>query len=188
MLKHHPLARRAARLASRLFAPLTAGVVRLFVGLLRLLGPDRASALGGALMRFLGPFTPAHRTAKRNLAHVMPEKPEAERAAILSASWDNLGRTVCEYPFLQTLMDYDYHAPGKAVRTEVKGEDQFIALLESRRPAIIFSAHLGNWELPGVVAARYGLDVTIVFRPPNNKAVARAIDRVNRILEAFVAS
>ena len=66
----------------------------------------------------------------------------------------------------------------KTFRAEVVGVEQFISLLDSKKPAIIFAAHLANWELPGVVAARYGLDTTIVFRPPNNKAVARAIEVV----------
>jgi KDO2-lipid IV(A) lauroyltransferase len=176
VLKHNPFVRRLVRRTSDLFAPITAGLVRLYMGGLRLLGPDRASAFGGAMMRAVGPLVPAHRTAKRNLRAAFPEKSDAELKAILYASWDNLGRTVNEYAFLQQLMDFDYHAPEKAVRTEVVGVEQFISLIESERPAIIFSAHLANWELPGVVAARYGLDTTIVFRPPNNKAVARAIE------------
>ncbi len=170
--------RRAARLASDLLAPVTAVVVRLAMAALRFAGPDRASAWGGAAMRLLAPLAPANRTAKRNILAAFPDKTDAERAAILRGSWDNLGRTVCEYPFLHRLMDYDYAAPDRPARTEVVGVDQFIALLESGRPAIIFSAHLGNWELPGVAAARYGLETTIVFRPPNNKAVARAVEIV----------
>lgn len=176
MLKHH--LRRFVRWLSDFFAPLTAGFVRLYVGVMRLLGPDRASAFGGAMMRTLGPLVPAHRTAQRNLRAAFPEKSDAELARILRATWTNLGRTMAEYPFLQELMDFDYHTPEKTGRTEVIGVEQFISLMESQKPAIIFAAHLANWELPGVVAARYGLDTAIVFRPPNNKAVARAIEVV----------
>ncbi|WP_342362873.1 lipid A biosynthesis lauroyl acyltransferase [Terrarubrum flagellatum] len=174
----NPNARRAIRALSDLFAPVTGLIVRGYMGFLRMIGPDRASAMGGFLMRKLGPLVPAHRTAKRNLEAVFPEKSEEERARILRDSWDNLGRTMTEYPFLQELMDFDYHTPERRGRTDVVGVDQFISLLDHKKPAIIFAAHLGNWELPGVAAARYGLDTTIVFRPPNNKAVARAIEIV----------
>lgn len=176
MLKHY--VRKLVRATSDLFAPVTALLVRLYIGLLRLMGPDRASAFGGFMMRMLGPLVPAHRTAQQNLRAAFPEKSEEERARILSASWDSLGRTMTEYPFLQQLMDFGSQAPEKRSRTEVVGVEQFVALSESGKPAIIFAAHLANWELPAVAAARYGLDVTIVFRPPNNKAVARAIEIV----------
>ncbi|MBN9064437.1 MAG: lipid A biosynthesis lauroyl acyltransferase [Rhizobiales bacterium] len=174
VLKHY--LRRFVRRMSDVFAPATAVLVRAYVGLLRLMGPDRASAFGGFMMRMIGPLAPAHRVAQENLRAAFPEKSEAERARILRGSWDSLGRTMTEYPFLQQLMDFDYQAPDPNSRTEVAGVDQFIALLESGKPAIIFAAHLANWELPAVAAARYGLDMNIVFRPPNNKAVARAIE------------
>lgn len=153
-----------------------AGLVKAFFALLRLLGPDRASALGGALTRKIGALLPVNRVGLQNLRAAYPEKSEAEIRAILAGAWDNLGRTVAEYPFLQQLFDFDYNDPGKATRTEVVGIDQFIALLESDKPAIVFSAHLANWEMVAVAAARYGLDTTVVFRPPNNIAASRAVE------------
>lgn len=94
---------------------------------------------------------------------------------MLRGAWDNLGRTIAEYPFLQELFDYDYHNPDKPSRTEVVGVENFLTLLNDEKPAIIFSAHLANWEMVAVAAQRYGLDTTVVFRPPNNPAAARAV-------------
>ncbi|HRJ69973.1 MAG TPA: hypothetical protein PK812_10215, partial [Beijerinckiaceae bacterium] len=47
--------------------------------LARALGPERASAVGGAITRTLGPLLPVHRVALANIAAAFPEKLEAER-------------------------------------------------------------------------------------------------------------
>lgn len=165
-----------ARRASDLAAPLTSVAVKAIFAFLRALGPDRAGNLGAGMLRGVAPLIPANRTAIANIAAAFPDMSAAERERIRRESWENLGRTVCEYPFLQELMDFDYDNPGRASRTEVVGIENFIRLLDEKKPAIIFSAHLANWEMPAVASARYGLDTTVVFRPPNNIAAARAVE------------
>jgi KDO2-lipid IV(A) lauroyltransferase len=154
-------------------------VIRILVWLARALGPRRATAAGAKLLRTLGPLLPAHRTALANLRAVFPDMPEAQRRAIAREAWDNLGRTGAEYAHLDTLFDYDPAATGP-LRTEVDGIEHFFALRDDGQPGLIFSAHLANWELPAICAARFGLDATAVFRPPNNPAAARLVQEVRR--------
>src|SRR5690606_10371733 len=40
------------------------------------------------------------------------------------------------------------------------------------KPHIIFTAHLGNFELLPVAGATFGMKVTALFRPPNNPYIA----------------
>jgi KDO2-lipid IV(A) lauroyltransferase len=152
-------------------------LVRGLFALGRRLGPERSSDLGGALARRLGPRLPVHRTAIANLKAAYPDRPEAELTRIALQAWENLGRTSGEYPHLGTLFDFDPERRD-AGRIEVEGIDDFVALREDGRPGIIFSAHLGNWELPAICAARFGLEATAVFRAPNDPAVARLIGEV----------
>ena len=154
-------------------------VIRALVALARALGPARSTAVGATLLRKVGPLLPAHRTVLANLRAAFPEMPEAERRDIAMAAWDNLGRTGAEYAHLDTLFDYDPAAAGP-LRTEVEGIEHFFALRDDGRPGLIFSAHLANWELPAICAARFGLEATAVFRPPNNVAAARLVQEVRR--------
>src|SRR5690606_6117037 len=121
--------------------------VRAVFGFARLIGPDRSGDFGAALARTIGPLLPAHKTALANIRAVYPQKSAAEAKAIARGAWDNLGRTGGEYPHLSRLFDFDPEAaePG---RVEVDGIDHFLALRDDGKPGIIFSAHLGNWELP----------------------------------------
>jgi Kdo2-lipid IVA lauroyltransferase/acyltransferase len=153
------------------------GVVRGVFALARALGPDRSSAVGGAIARRLGPLLPQHRIGLENLRAAFPGKSEAEIRAILAGAWENIGRLGAEYPHLGQLFDYDHYS-GEIGRIEVDGIEHFIALAEDGKPALIFSAHLANWELPPICAARYGLDATVVFRPPNEPAAAHVLHEI----------
>ena len=169
------LKRSWPRLAGYAMIPL----IRALVWLARLLGPKRSTAFGAGLLRRIGPLLPAHRTALANLRAAFPEMPEAERRQIALEAWDNLGRVGAEYAHLDSLFDYDPAAAGP-LRTEVAGIEHFAALRDDGEPGLIFSAHLANWELPAIAAARFGLDATAVFRPPNNPAAARLVQEVRR--------
>lgn len=151
--------------------------VRGIFGFLRLLGPERASAWGGAFLRTLGPWFPVHKVAYRNLRAAFPEKTEEDVQYMAAQAWDNLGRTAAEYAHLSTLVD-PHGIPPDLGRVTVSGVEHFLDLVHDGKPAIIFSAHLGNWELPAICAARYGLDATAVFRPPNSQAVASFIEEI----------
>jgi KDO2-lipid IV(A) lauroyltransferase len=58
--------------------------------------------------------------------------------------------------------------------------DRFVALRDDGRPALIFAAHLANWELPAICAAKHGLDAAVLYRTPNSKPVADEILRLRK--------
>ena len=169
------LNRHLPRIAGLATIPLIRGLF----WLARALGAERASDWGGALVRRVGPYLPSHRTAMANLRAAFPERDEAALRAIAGDAWDNLGRTGAEYAHLHTLFDFDPAVP-ESQRMDVEGVEQFLALRDDGKPGLIFSAHLANWELPAICAARYGLEATAVFRPPNNAAAARLVQEVRR--------
>ncbi|QCI69004.1 lipid A biosynthesis lauroyl acyltransferase [Phreatobacter stygius] len=156
--------------------------------LVRSLGPDRASDLGGFVAQRIGRFIKANRIGHANLKAAFPEKSEAEIQAILRGVWDNLGRTACEYACMDDLWDFDPTRPneGRVVTDDVP---LYEALRDDGKPAIFFAAHLGNWEMPAVAAAAHGLDMTALYRMPNNRFVARAIQKIRgRTMGKMVAS
>jgi KDO2-lipid IV(A) lauroyltransferase len=171
---HH---KKRRGILSRLTEIVMVGVVRGVFAVAGALGPEKSGALGAAIAKRIGPLLPAHKTALANIRAAYPEKSDAEVRAIARGAWDNLGRTGGEYPHLGTLFDYDPDSETVG-RTEVDGIEHFLALRDDGRPGIIFSAHLGNWELPAICAARFGLDATAVFRAPNDPAIARVLHEI----------
>ena len=59
--------------------------------------------------------------------------------------------------------------PERRGRIEITPEniERFIQLLRDGKPALIFAAHLANWELPAIAAATYKLDSAVLYRRPN---------------------
>jgi KDO2-lipid IV(A) lauroyltransferase len=165
------------KVASRVAEAGMVGLTRSIFALARKLGPERSGDVGAALARRIGPLLPVHRTALANLRAAFPDRAESDIRALALKAWDNLGRTGGEYPHLGELFDYD---PDSTVRgrVEVDGIDHFVSLRDDGKPGLIFSAHLANWELPAICAARFGLDATAVFRAPNDPAIAHVVHEV----------
>jgi len=138
---------------------------RAAIALFRALPIDAASWLGGALARALGPLSGAHKTAANNLEFAFPEKTAAERAEILRDMWDNIGRTVGEYPHLGALMD-------DPARVQVEDPEHLVEeLRDDGKGALLIGMHSGNWELSTVPGYRGGLKQHNFYRAPNNPYV-----------------
>ncbi len=145
--------------------------VFLLLNTLKLFPADGALNFLDRAMRWIGPRTMRHRLMMANLHNAFPEKSQAELDRIALDAWGSMGRLAAEYVFLDQLFDFDPEKPGKG-RIEVSGIPIFLDLRDNPRPFIVFTAHTGNFELLPVAAASYGLDVTVLFRPPNNQHIA----------------
>ena len=142
--------------------------MRFFVRFARWIGAKRSERLVLALFRVVGPLIKENRTAIGNIAAAFPEKSAAERQRILSGCWENLASVVVEFAFLEELaggFDPNHADQG---RITVTGIEHFLALRDDGKPAVIFAAHLANWEILGVVAAKFGLKTVLPFRAPVN--------------------
>lgn len=173
-LAARPLAARLYFRTRRASHFLQAKAVLAVLAMLRRLPPQRALDFIDRAARRIGPKTGRHRLALENLRRAFPEKPEAEIAAIASDMWGNMGRLAAEYIFLEELFDFDPQAAAPG-RVEVGGAEIFEELRDRRGPFVFFTAHMGNFELLPICAATFGLDVTALFRPPNNPFIAAEV-------------
>jgi KDO2-lipid IV(A) lauroyltransferase len=151
------------------------GLAVSLIKLMRLTDPDWLSDFAGAAMRRIGPWLREDRIAREQLAAAFPEKPPAEIERILRGSWENLGRMGAEFVHLDRL--WDYQSPERPGRFDIAPDDleRFFRLATDGKPALVFAAHFGNWELPAISAAGYGVDSAILYRGPNIAAIDRWI-------------
>lgn len=140
-----------------------AALMRALIWLLRRLAVDRASSMGGAIGRAIGPHLGVTRHAVRNLRACFPEKTDAEINEIIRAMWDNLGRTAFEYAHLG---QFRFYVPGS--RIELRGMHNVDQVVEAGRGAIFVSGHFANWELLSSGLAQRGLPVMTVYRAASN--------------------
>ena len=137
------LRRRIKRASDALVGLMAIGVLKV----VRLTDPDRMADFAGCMMRGIGPLLPENRIGRANLAAAFPEKSKAEINAILRGCWDNLGRMGAEFAHLDRLWSYNREHPMQG-RVDLAQPDieRFHKLLDDGRPALIFAAHLANWE------------------------------------------
>jgi len=150
----------------------------LAVGLLkflRLFPADALSDVAGAFMRRLGPLLPENKIGRANLVGAFPEKSAAEIEAILRGVWDNLGRLGAEFAQLDRIWDWDPAYPDRIGRIVITREqiDRYMQIANDEKPALVFAAHLANWELPAICAATYKLESAVLYRRPNVPAINR---------------
>ena len=141
---------------------------------IRLTDRRRTADFWGWFVRKIGPRLPEHRVGRANLVAAFPEKPAAEIEQILEGVWDNLGRFMVEFSHIDRLSNADPSLPGDDIVADPATSERFHRLRHDGKPALIFAAHLANWELPALVAARHGLDTAVLFRRPNIRAVSDA--------------
>ncbi|MDE1149466.1 MAG: lauroyl acyltransferase [Azospirillaceae bacterium] len=159
---------------------LEAVAVYLIYGVLSLLPVEAASSVGAWAGRTVGPRLRGHAKVLRRLERAMPELTPEQRRAIARQSWENLGRTMAEYPHIKTISaQWD-------ARIEMVGAEHLWALRDDGRPGICITAHLANWEMAALACHKMGLPLTMVYRAPNNPWVGRLLARARGPLQGFL--
>jgi KDO2-lipid IV(A) lauroyltransferase len=143
---------------------------RAFLALFRALGPTNASRLAGALGRIIGPLIPTSRVADTNLRAALPTLDTAARRAIIAEVWDNLARNAGEFPHLAALRE-TASGPGFTIT----GAEHARAFATAGGPAILLTAHCGNWEILPAALRTVGLRFAFFYRAAANPAVDRLI-------------
>jgi len=149
---------------------LEAVAVRGLMGLFSLLPIDAASACGGYLARWIGPVLGVSRGAAARLQEFFPDKSKSETQDIVADMWENLGRTVAEFPHLSKL-----DTTVSNDRIELVGAETIDGLKSRGQASIFFSAHFANWELVPLTVDQRSMKTTIAYREANNPLVDKMI-------------
>ena len=150
-------------------------LARAALRLLRVLGPVASSNLFGIFCRIIGPLLPVSRVADANLRAALPELDAAGRRRVVRGVWENLGRTFGELPHIVDLQPTET-GPG----WELVGGETIDWLAEKGGAAILFSGHIGNWEVLPVASAVRGVAFSSFYRPAENKQIDAMIRDMRR--------
>ena len=134
-----------------------------FIGFMRLLGVERASALGGWLLRTLGPRTGTQKTVMRTLRFAFPDMDPAERERLALDQWEQTGRAFAETAVMDKLV-----AEG---RIEVVGLERLHAIRDGGKPVVFAGGHFANIETLAATIVGAGVPCQITYRAANNPYV-----------------
>lgn len=147
-----------------------AAAFRLYLSHFRRMPFEKASAAGANWLTGFAPLTSKHTTMLRNLRLAFPNETELWREDVARGVWNQLGRSLGEFPHLHEIT----FAEGEA-RTEVIGRENFALARESENGAVFFSGHISNFELMPIGIVRHGVKCAMTFRPMNNTLVSKLV-------------
>jgi len=131
-------------------------------------GAESAIRLAGGVGRLLFRLDQTHRQrAIDHLAIAFPEMSAEQRYRLARRSFENLGKLlveVCHSPRL-------FHSSGWTSRIGLGEVTQAVQVLNSGKPAITVTGHLGNWEVLGNALAMMGYPIHAVARPIDNRLI-----------------
>ncbi|RCL03831.1 MAG: KDO2-lipid IV(A) lauroyltransferase [Candidatus Tokpelaia sp. JSC161] len=162
-------------------------ILTTILGGLKYLPAKKAITLFAKIAMTLGPLTHRHKIALENLYAAYPEKSKAEIKMIASEMWGNMGRLVAEYVFLDKIFDFDPHQKQNGL-IEVSGIELFEKIKNDKKPIIFFTAHTGNFELLPICAAKLNVNITALFRPPNNPYIAKRVLQTRSMTMGLIPS
>jgi Kdo2-lipid IVA lauroyltransferase/acyltransferase len=154
-----------------------------YLGLVRSMALERASDFGAGLLAALGPLTPAHQTALRNLRLAFPNETEKWRTDVARAMWAGIGRTAGELPHLPKINAYADDG-----RIEVEGVEVLDRIKASKRGAVFISGHFANWEVMPAAIAQRGVVCHMTYRPANNPIIDARIQAIRQTYGAKLQS
>jgi Kdo2-lipid IVA lauroyltransferase/acyltransferase len=148
----------------------------------RYFDPDKTADAFGRIARTIGPRLREHRIGRANLTAAFPEKSPAEIEAILAGVWDNLGRVGAEFAHIDHVWDHIEAQPELGhIDVPRRTNQLFHQLRLDGKPALVFTAHLGNWEMPALAAVSHGLDAVLLYRRPNIASADRIIQEMRQV-------
>jgi KDO2-lipid IV(A) lauroyltransferase len=132
--------------------------------LLRLPYRWRVPLCGWVLSRIIAPAAGYRQRIRDNLAHVLPDLPEADIRRIVLAVPDNVGRTIIEIysgaEFVAHAMRHPLTGGGVAALEEAH---------KAGRPVILVTGHFGNYDASRAALIARGYRVGALYMPMANR-------------------
>lgn len=117
-----------------------------------------------AVARIMSPVAGYPRRIRENLAHVLPDLPQAEVERMVRAVPANVGRTVAELyspeDIRERVRDEPFQGPGVAA---------LVAARDAGRGALIVTGHIGNYDALRAALITRGFPVGGLYKPMRNR-------------------
>jgi len=147
-------------------------LARAVLGFFRALPISGGIALARVIARFGLWFPKLRRTGERNLQLAFPDLSDAERRRLLLSSFENLGRLLAVFSrFSKTGED--------SLKDLIvcEGLDRLQAAIQKHRGVILFTGHVGAWELSSFGLSLFGHPLSFLVRRIDNPEIEAVVDR-----------
>ncbi len=158
------------RFATPCSAMLAVGLIKM----LRWTDPHKMSDFAGNLMRKVGPKLREHKIGQANLRDGVSGKIGRARSRKFSPASGTISAASRSNSPISTASGITTRtiAGASHIDFDPASEERFIQLRDDGKPALVFAAHLANWEMPALPGPAHDLPSAVVYRAPNIGAIA----------------
>jgi KDO2-lipid IV(A) lauroyltransferase len=159
---------------SKLQTSLEYAAVRVMLAIFEYLPRPLAISTGRGLARLVYPFAGRlRRTGLRNLEMVFPKMSQRERERIVHGCFLSLGRQLGEFSQLP-------RATPESLRRIVDcvGLENLEAAQKRGKGVLLFTGHLGAWELSSFALAAFGHPLSFIVRRLDNEKIEPLVEKV----------
>ena len=147
-------------------------IIFLFV-IFKILRFKLASSLGGLIGRSIGPLFRSKKKILSNISKALPEIGEKNTKLIVKKMWENYGRILSEYMFINNFRNSKY----KKFLT-IEGQEILNEIKDSKEPVVFISGHFNNFELMAMQVEKSGINLTAIYRPLNNIFLNKIMEKI----------
>ena len=141
----------------------------------KILGLKTSSFISGKLLEFFGPFFRSKEIIKSNIQRAIPKINLQQIDNITKNMWNNYGRTLSEYMFLENFrnnkLKSNINIEGKEILEQIKNE---------KNPVIFISGHFSNFELMAMCIEKSGINLASIYRPLNNIFLNVVMEKIRK--------
>ncbi|PCJ29427.1 MAG: lipid A biosynthesis lauroyl acyltransferase [Rickettsiales bacterium] len=140
----------------------------LITSALRLLSIDNSANLCSFIARKIGPSLKATSVARKNLQRILGNEVDTDKT--IDDLWDNYGRYIGEFPFINKMTDQEIEQRVKCI-----GIEKLKHFQDNKQPFLLLLAHQANWEFIIRRAKDLYPQFGVVYRKANNPYVNKTI-------------
>lgn len=158
---------------------LEARFFRFLFWILGSLSVEHASKVAAAVVGLIGPSTAQARKVKANLAIAFPDWNDQALRRTTKGIFRQLGISIAELVKMATIWSE------REQRLEFNLDALARAHIESKRPAVFVTAHVGAWQVTNLLSRQQNIKLTTVYAQESNPEVA---DMMRELRQGFGVS
>ena len=140
--------------------------------LFKVLGLKLSSRLSKTLFALVGPFFRSRQIVYGNISRAFPNLNKDQINKISKTMWENYGRILSEYIFLNEFRLKD--------KIEIKGQEILDKIKRNNERVIFVSGHFNNFELMAMHIEKSGINLAAIYRPLNNKFLNYFMEKIRK--------
>jgi KDO2-lipid IV(A) lauroyltransferase len=151
-------------------------IILTFFLIFKIIGLRLSYLVSGYLATLIGPLIKSKKIISANIDRAIPNIEHKEKSELIKKMWINYGKILADYVFIK-----NYRLDSKfQKKILLVNENVLQKIKKDKVPVIFISGHFNNFELMAMYIEKYGIDLSAIYRPLNNKFLNPVMENIRK--------